>query len=668
MLTLPNFDAVQPAEIAAKVDGFIANIEHAVEALASVENPTWSSFESFGKVNEAFGKYWSPVSHLNSVKNSPELRDAYNAQLPKISQLYTALGQNEKLCALYQKLKQNNEHFDAEQRAVIEHALRDFRLAGVDLSDEKKAEYQKIASKLSELNSKFSNNVLDATQAWSKHITDASELDGLSESALALAKQLAEQKDKDGFVVTLDFPSYYPVMQYAKNRELRKEVYEAYVTKASEHGPNAGEFDNAEIMRQILQCRYDLAQLLGFDSYADKSLATKMADSVDQVIGFLTDLAKASKPKAEQEFAELVAFAKDKDGIDNLYAWDMAYYSEQLKEEKYAINDEQLRPYFPLPQVVDGMFDIVAKLFGIRVAHQEQTSTYHEDVNLYHVFNAEDMLIAAFYLDPFAREHKRGGAWMDGFSSRDKKPNGEIELPVAYLTCNFSPAIGDQPALLTHDEVQTLFHEFGHGLHHMLTQVSIGDVAGISGVEWDAVELPSQLLENWCWQPEGLTFITSHVDTGETLPKAMLDKMLAAKNYHAALGMVRQLEFALFDMRLHAEYSTSNPVEVYDVLAQVRTEVSVMPVPEFNRFANSFGHIFAGGYAAGYYSYKWAEVLSADFFTEFVKNGIFDTKTGQHYLDCFLGQGSVKSSADMCQKFLGREPTVDALLKQDGIT
>lgn len=666
MLTLPDFDAVNPSEIDAQVDKFIASIEQAVSTVSAEQNPKWESLEPLNTANELFGKYWSPVSHLNAVKNTSELRDAYNAQLPKISQLYTALGQNEKLCALYQALQNNDENFDAEQNAVIDHALRDFRLAGVDLSADKKAQYQKIASKLAELTSQFSNNVLDATQAWVKHIADVSELDGLPESAVALAQQMAEQRELQGYAITLDFPSYYPVMQYAKNRELRKEVYEASSTKASELGPNAGEFDNAQLMREILACRFELAQLLGFKSFADKSLAKKMANSVDQVIGFLTDLAKASKPKAEQEFAELTAFAKDKDNIEELFAWDVAFYSQQLKEEKYAINDEQLRPYFPLPKVLQGMFDIVGKLFAINISKVTDAKTYHDDVSFYHVYKNEQ-LIAAFYLDPFAREHKRGGAWMNDFTGRNKKPSGDIELPVAYLTCNFSPAIGDQPALLTHNEVQTLFHEFGHGLHHMLTQVSISDVAGISGVEWDAVELPSQLLENWCWQPEGLALITSHVETGETLPQALLDKMLAAKNFQAALAMVRQLEFALFDMRLHAEYSQAKPVEVYDVLAQVRAEVAVVPAPEFNRFANSFGHIFAGGYAAGYYSYKWAEVLSADFFTEFVKHGIFDEKTGERYLNCFLGQGSVKSSADMCQAFLGREPSVDALLKQDGI-
>ncbi len=667
MLLLPNFDAVKPEEITKKVDQYIQAIEQAVDATIKISQPTWNSFNVLDQANANFSKYWSPVSHLNSVMNTSVLREAYDAQLPKISQLYTAMSQNEQLCAAYQKLKNSSETFNTEQVAVIEHVLRDFRLAGVDLSEDKKAEYQILASELSELTSQFSNNVLDATQAWYKVIDDETELMGLPASSLALAKQLAEQKNEQGFVITLDFPSYYPVMQYAQNRQLREEVYRAYSTRASELGPNAGEFDNAQLMKEILAKRYQLAKLLGFESYAEKSLATKMADSINQVLIFLQNLAQASKGKAEQEFAELTQFAQTLDGITELQAWDVTYYSEKLKEQKYAINDELLRPYFPLPNVLAGMFDIVSRLFAIRIIEDYQVPTYHKDVTFYRVLNEAQEEIAGFYLDPFARANKRGGAWMDDFVGRDKQLDGSIQLPIAYLTCNFSPAIGEKPALLTHNEVQTLFHEFGHGLHHMLTQVSISEVSGINGVEWDAVELPSQLLENWCWQAESLALISSHIETGEKLPQELLNKMLAAKNFQAALAMVRQLEFALFDMHLHAEYNDDGSVDIYRILDEVRAEVAVIPVPKFNRFANSFSHIFAGGYAAGYYSYKWAEVLSADFFTEFMQHGIFDQTTGKRYLNSFLAQGSVQSSAEMCRAFLGRDPNVNALLKQEGI-
>lgn len=621
--------------------------------------------EPLDQLDDRLGQAWSPVGHMNAVVNSEALRDAYNGCLPLLSEYSTRLGQNRQLFEAYQSLADSEEFnkLDSAQQKVINDNLRDFRLAGVALEDDKKARYGEIKKQLSELTSKFSDNVLDATMAWSKLITDESELAGLPESALAGAKQLAESKEKEGWLLNLDFPSYFPVMTYCDNRELRKEVYTAFSTRASDQGPNAGEFDNTKNIQEILKLRHELAQLLGFDNYAEYSLATKMAESPDKVIEFLEDLAAKSKPQAEKELAELKAFAKETFGAEELEAWDVGYYGEKLRQQRYAISQEELRPWFPAEKAISGMFEVVNRLYGIEFETVNNVDTWHKDVRFFNITRKGEV-IGRFYLDLYAREHKRGGAWMDVCRSRWKQDD-KLQLPVAYLTCNFTPPVGDKPALLTHDEVVTLFHEFGHGLHHMLTKVDYAAISGISGVAWDAVELPSQFMENWCWEKEGLAIISGHFETGEPLPEEMLDKLLAAKNFQSAMMMVRQLEFSLFDFKLHKEYREN--IDVQSVLNEVRKQVAVVIPPSFNRFQNSFSHIFAGGYAAGYYSYKWAEVLSADAFSRFEEEGIFNRNTGESFLHEVLEKGGSAEPMELFVNFRGREPQIDALLRHSGI-
>ncbi len=580
--------------------------------------PTWESLiEPMDEWHDELSKSWSPVGHLNGVLNSDELREAYNACLPLLSQYWTEFGQNEDLFKAYDALKNSPEfeHLSGPQKTAINNALRDFRLSGIDLPADKKARYAEIQQKLSALTSKFSENVLDATAAWTKHITDVTELDGVPESGLGLLAQQAQQRDLDGYVITLDFPSYMPIMSYCTNRELREELYTAFVTRASDAGPNAGEFDNSQNMKDILALRYELATLLGFDNYAEYSVATKMAESGQEVIDFLNDLAAKAKPQAEREFGELKAYAADELGMTDLKPWDVTFAAEKLRQARYSISQEDIRPYLPVNTVIKGMFEVVSRLYGVEFEEQNEFDTYHPDARFFHV-NKDGKQIAAFYLDLYARSKKRGGAWMDDCRVRRSTKDG-VQLPVAYLVCNFSPAVGDTPALLTHDEMTTLFHEFGHGLHHMMTEIDVSAVSGINGVAWDAVELPSQFMENWCYEPEALAFLSGHYQTGEPLPQELLDKLLAAKNFQSAMMTMRQLEFALFDFRLHREYSDSNPVTAERILNEVREKVTVVPTVEFNRFQHSFSHIFAGGYAAGYYSYKWAEVLSADAYSRF---------------------------------------------------
>jgi len=518
---------------------------------------------------------------------------------------------------------------------------------------------------LSELTTKFSENVLDATQGWEKHITDAAELAGMPEMSLAAAKQAAEAKGLEGYLITLEFPSYFPVITHCDNRELRREVYEAYATRASDQGPTAGQWDNTGVMTEILALRKEKAALLGFDSYAHYSLATKMAETPEQVLQFLYDLADKSVAVARQEFSELSEYAQQTFGAESVEAWDVSYYSEKLKQARYAISQEMLRPYFPFPKVLSGMFDIAARLFDISIEEVTEFERWHEDARLFAV-SRDGSVIARFYLDPYARSNKRGGAWMDVCRTRRRLDDGSLQLPTAYLVCNFNGPVGDDPALLTHNEVTTLFHEFGHGLHHMLTRMEYADVSGINGVAWDAVELPSQFMENWCWEPEALAIISGHYQTGETLPQALLDKMLAAKNFQSALFMVRQLEFSIFDFKLHHEYEIGK-TDIQALLDGVRSQVAAITPPSFNRFQHSFSHIFAGGYAAGYYSYKWAEVLSADAFSLFEEQGIFDKATGHQFKETILEQGGSKEPMALFVEFRGREPQVDALLRHSGI-
>ncbi|MFM5239885.1 oligopeptidase A [Aeromonas veronii] len=671
MDSLPPFSQIKPEQVQPAVMQAIADCKQKISDVLAQRDPhTWDSLIApLEEVNDRLSRIWSPVSHLNSVLNSEALREAHDACLPLLSEFQTYVGQHEGLYQAYLALSQSDDFplLSGAQRKEIQNTLRDFRLSGIGLPAEAQQRYGEIQARLSELASRFSNNVLDATQGWHKLVADEAELAGLPESVRAAARQMAELKGKEGWLFTLDIPSYLPVMMYADNRELRAEMYEAFTTRASDQGPNAGKWDNSAIMSELLTLRRELAQLLGFANYAELSLATKMADKTEQVVSFLTDLAAKSLPQGKAELEEIRAFAAEQHGQSELAAWDLAYYAEKLKQHKFSISDEQLRPYFPASKVVKGLFEVVKRVFGMKVRERLGIDTWHPDVRFYDIFDSEDELRGSFYLDLYAREHKQGGAWMDVCLGRRYRQDGSLQKPVAYLTCNFNGPVDGKPALFTHNEVVTLFHEFGHGIHHMLTRIDVAGVAGINGVAWDAVELPSQFLENWCWESEALAFISGHYETGEPLPADLLEKMLTARNFQAAMQMLRQLEFALFDFRLHQEFDPTNPAQLPALLDEVRSQVAVMTPPAFNRFQHSFSHIFAGGYAAGYYSYKWAEVLSADAFSRFEEEGIFNPATGQSFLKNILEKGGSKEPMELFRAFRGREPKVDALLRHSGI-
>ncbi|MGL5040670.1 MAG: oligopeptidase A [Aeromonas sp.] len=671
MDSLPPFSQIKPEQVQPAVMQAIAESKQKIADVLAQDDPhTWDSLIApLEEVNDRLARIWSPVSHLNSVLSCEALRTAHDACLPQLSEFQTYVGQHEGLYQAYLALSQSDDFplLSNAQRKEISNTLRDFRLSGIGLPVETQLRYGEIQARLSELASCFSNNVLDATQGWHKLVADEALLAGLPESARAAARQLAELKGKAGWLFTLDIPSYLPVMMYADNRELRAELYEAFTTRASDQGPNGGKWDNTGIMNELLTLRRELAQLLGFANYAELSLATKMADKTEQVVSFLTDLAAKSLPQGKAELEEIRLFAAEQHDQRELAAWDLAYYAEKLKQHKFSISDEQLRPYFPASKVVKGLFEVVRRVFGIKVRERLGIDTWHPDVRFYDIFDADDELRGSFYLDLYAREHKQGGAWMDVCLGRRYRQDGSLQKPVAYLTCNFNGPVDGKPALFTHNEVVTLFHEFGHGIHHMLTQIDVAGVAGINGVAWDAVELPSQFLENWCWESEALAFISGHYETGEPLPADLLEKMLTARNFQAAMQMLRQLEFALFDFRLHQEFDPANPARLATLLAEVRAQVAVMTPPVFNRFQNSFSHIFAGGYAAGYYSYKWAEVLSADAYARFEEEGIFNPATGQSFLKNILEQGGSKEPMELFRAFRGREPKVDALLRHSGI-
>ncbi len=666
---LPKFSAIKPEHIQPAISDAREACKQKINQLLTQNTFSWDNLIApLEEIDDQLSRKWSPISHMNSVVSNDELREAHDACLPALSEYGTWVGQNSALYAAYCQIKDSPEfaNLSEAQQAVINQSIRDFKLSGVALTEDKKVRYGEVKSRLSDLSSSFSNNVMDATLGWFKHITTEQELAGVPESALAAAKQAAENKELEGWVFTLDIPSYLPIMTYADNRELREEMYRAYTTRASEQGPNAGKWDNTEIISETLGLRQELAKLLDFEHYAEYSLASKMANSSEQVNGFLQDLAKRSKPQALKDIEQLTAFAKEHYQADTLEAWDIAYYSEKLKEQTYKISDEQLKPYFPENTVVAGLFEVVARLYKLKVTSRESVDTWHKDVKFYDIHDQNGYLRGSFYLDLYARPHKRGGAWMDECQVRRQKLDGSQQHPVAYLTCNFNGPVGDKPALFTHDEVVTLFHEFGHGIHHMLTKINVGGVSGINGVAWDAVELPSQFLENWCWQPEALSFISGHYQTGEPLPQNLLDNMLAARNFQSAMQMLRQLEFSLFDFSLH-EHFKAGETDVQAWLDQVRQQVAVLTPPSFNRFQNSFGHIFAGGYAAGYYSYKWAEVLSSDAFSRFEEEGIFNQQTGQDFLSNILEMGGSKEPMELFVAFRGREPQVDALLRHCGI-
>lgn len=675
---LPAFDQIQAEYIIPAVDQTLSEQRLALAELLEQQTYSWQSLiEPLELLEENLSRLWSPVGHLNMVMNSDELREAHDACLPKLSNFHTEVAQNQKLYAAIKSIRNSDDfnRLDSAQQKLINDSLRDFKLSGVALSDDKKARYKAIAERLSTLTSQFSNNVLDATNAWQKHINDETELSGIPDSSKAMLKQFAEQADQDGWLVNLQMPSYIAVMTYAHNRELREAIYRAYTTRASELGP--AEQDNSPLMDEILALRHEKARLLGFNNYAELSLATKMADSSEQVEAFLLNLADKSKAQAAADYEEVKAFAAEQ-GAGDLEAWDISYWSEKLRQAKYAISDEDLRPYFPAEKVFDGLFNVAQKLFNVRIKATEFDHHYHDDIRFFSIFDTDGSLRGQFFLDCYARQHKRGGAWMDGCRSRvvknDPHANGTapfgtdpvVEVPVAYLVCNATPPVGGKPALLTHDEVVTLFHEFGHGLHHMLTQVNVTGLAGISGVEWDAVELPSQFLENWAWEKEALDSFAQHWQTGEPLPQALFDKMTAAKNFQSGLMMLRQIEFALFDMRIHGGQADSDNF-VPEQLQRTREQVAVIQPPAFNRFQHSFSHIFAGGYAAGYFSYKWAEVLSADAFSAFEETAVFDAATGRRFKSEILEMGGARSAAENFKAFRGREPQIDALLRHCGI-
>ncbi|WP_207887766.1 oligopeptidase A [Pseudomonas sp. 30_B] len=666
---LPPFSSIRPEHVKPAIEQILADNRAAIARILAEQNgtPTWAGLVlAMDELNDRLGKAWSPVSHLNAVCNSAELREAYEGCLPLLSAYWTELGQNRELFKAYEALAESPESkdFDVAQKTILEHALRDFRLSGIDLPAEQQQRYAEIQTRLSELGSRFSNQLLDATQAWTKHVTDEAALAGLTDSAKAQMQQAAQAKELDGWLIGLEFPSYYAVMTYAEDRALREEVYAAYCTRASDQGPNAGQNDNGPVMQEILDLRQELSRLLGFRNFAELSLATKMAETPEQVLHFLRDLAVRSKPFAAQDLEQLKAYAAEQ-GCPDLSSWDASYFGEKLREARYSVSQEALRAYFPVDKVLSGLFAIVQKLYGIQIRELSDFERWHPDVRLFEI-EENGQHVGRFYFDLYARANKRGGAWMDGARDRRRTAGGELQSPVAYLVCNFTPAVNGKPALLTHDEVTTLFHEFGHGLHHLLTRVEHAGASGINGVAWDAVELPSQFMENWCWEPEGLALISGHYETGAPLPQDLLEKMLAAKNFQSGLMMVRQLEFSLFDFELHASHGDGR--SVLDVIEAIRAEVAVMRPPAYNRFANSFAHIFAGGYAAGYYSYKWAEVLSADAFSRFEEEGVLNPATGAAFREAILAKGGSQEPMALFVAFRGREPSIDALLRHSGLS
>ncbi|MDN3638021.1 M3 family metallopeptidase [Simiduia curdlanivorans] len=663
----PPFNDFTPAQAQAAVVTVIGQNRAAIDAVvaAGLNRPAAEILRELEAIDDKLSRVWSPVGHLNAVQNSEELRKVYEASLAELTQYGSDMGQHQGLYQLYAYIQASPEFSQLSQahQQAVKHALRDFTLAGIALPPAQQTQFKAIKKRLSELSNTFSNNVLDATQGWHLHITDEKQLAGLPDNAKAQARKAAERKALDGWVITLDFPAYLAAMTFAEDRSVREALYRAYTTRASEFGP--AERDNSTHIVELLQLRAELAQLLGYKNYAELSLAKKMADSCARVTDFLEDLAQKSKPVAQQEWQHLQAFAQQTLKIDNLCAWDVSYAAEKLKQRDYELSQEELKPYFPAQKVLAGLFSVVAKLFNISVEKYSGIAVWHPDAEVFQI-KRQGQTLAYFYLDLYARPDKRGGAWMDDCRVRRATSDG-IQLPIAYLTCNFTPPLGDTPSLLSFDEVTTLFHEFGHGLHHMLTDIDVAAVSGINGVPWDAVEQPSQFLENWCWEPDAIGLISGHYQTGAPLPQQLLDKMLKAKHFHTGLFMLRQLEFALFDFRLHQRDKVENIAQVQACLDQVRQQVSVVLPPDFNRFQHSFSHIFSGGYAAGYYSYKWAEVLSADAFSKFEEEGIFNPATGQAFLDTILSQGGSRDALALFKAYRGREPEVDALLRHSGI-
>ena len=668
--TLPPFSEIKPSHIEPAIDHLLEECRAIVKIKTQITEPfSWENLvDPIEKTEDRLNKAWSPVSHINSVVNNNDIREAYNACLPKLSQYSTEMGQNKALYNAYSEIS-NSPSFSRlsqGQQKTIQNALRDFELSGINLNPEQQCRYREISQELSKLSSKFEENVLDATHAWKKHIQDETLLAGIPETTRTLAKTTAETDNLSGWMLTLDFPCYLAIMTYADNPALRQEIYTAFATRASDINPDTIQWDNTKIMDDLLALRHEKARLLGFNNYAELSLATKMADTPQQVIDFLENLAHKSKEQAQTDFDELQQFARQEYQADNLNAWDINYFSEKMRQQQLELSQEEIRNYFPATRVIPGLFTVVNKLYGLTINEISNFDRWHSDVRFFEIYDQDNILRGKFYLDLYARPNKRGGAWMDDCVSRKNGPDG-LQTPVAYLTCNFTPPANDDPALLSHNEVITLFHEFGHGLHHMLTKVDHLSVSGINGVQWDAVELPSQFMENWCWQKPALEIISGHYQTGAPLPESLLEKMLAAKNFQSGMFMIRQLEFSLFDFQIHLNFDPTKSSNIYSTLSAIRDQFSVVTTPAFNRFAHSFSHIFAGGYAAGYYSYKWAELLSCDAFSRFEDEGIFNSQTGADFLTHILEKGGSIDAMDLFVNFRGREPSIDALLQHNGI-
>ncbi len=666
---LPHFDRITPADVPTAVGQLLSESRALVDRLTA--NGTEARWETFAAPLadgiERLSRAWGIVGHLHSVKDVPEWRDAYNALLPEVSSFYAELGQNLTLFSSYTALRASREFatLTAEQQKIVDNEIRDFRLSGAELPDDKKPRFKAIAEELASLSAKFSENLLDATNAFAEIVTDEAELAGLPDDVKQAAREAAEKESMTGWKFTLHMPSYLPVMQYADSRRLRASMYRAYATRAAEFGP--AELDNTPLIQRILELRREQAQLLGYTNYSEVSLVPKMAESVDQVLSFLRDLAIKAKPFAQKDIAELRQFAKQELALDTLEPWDIGYASEKLLQARYAFSEQEVKQYFTEDKVLAGLFHVVETLFDVRLK-PDSAPVWHEDVRFFRIESTAGELQGQFYLDLYARDTKRGGAWMDEAITRRSTSNG-IQKPVAYLNCNFSRPVGNKPATFTHDDVITLFHETGHGLHHLLTRAEELGVSGIHGVEWDAVELPSQFMENYCWEWSVLQKMTAHVDTGKPLPRALFEKMLAAKNFQSGLQNVRQLEFSLFDLLLHSDFDPAGMLGVLDLLAEIRREVAVIVPPEWHRFPNSFSHIFAGGYGAGYFSYKWAEVLSADCYAAFEEAGSpFDPATGKRFLDEILSAGGTRAALDNFRAFRGRDPQVDALLRHSGMS
>jgi oligopeptidase A len=666
---LPRFDAIDAGHVTPAVDALLAAARAAVEAVATDPRPpTWDNVvEPLDDALDRLDRAWGAVNHLNSVVSTPALRDAYNGNLPKVTAFHTDLGQDERLYARYKALAATPAHavFTPAQKKAIENALRDFRLSGAELPPAGKARLKDVEEELANLAAKFDDNVLDATNAWSLLIDDVARLAGVPVDVVSAAQAAAKADGKPGWKLTLRMPCYLPVMQYADDRELRATMHRAYTTRGSELGADPA-WDNTAIIDRTLALRHEAARLLGFANYAEVSLVPKMARDAAEVLAFLGDLATRSKPWAERDFAELAAFARDELGLPELAPWDLAYASEKLKAARYSFSEQDVRQYFPEDRVLAGLFGLVETIYGVKIRAATATA-WHPDVRFFEVVDGAGALVGQFFLDNYAREGKQGGAWMDDAINR-RRAGSHVQLPVTYLTCNLSAPVDGKPATFTHDEVLTIFHEFGHGLHQLLTQVDVAAVSGLSGVEWDAVELPSQFMENFCWEWDVVRSMTEHVDTGEPIPRALFEKMLAAKNFQSGLAMVRQIEMATVDMRLHADYDPAAPRVPSDVLAEVRREVAVTPRAPYDRYLNAFGHIFAGGYAAGYYSYKWAEVLSADAYSLFEEAGVLSPVAGAKFRDEVLARGGSRTALESFIAFRGRPPQIDALLRHNGMT